>query len=104
MQIYGLKTCNTCRAARKALPEAEYVDVRDTGVPQEVLSAALNAFGERLVNWCSTTWRGLTEAERASAPLDLLSAHPTLMKRPLIVDGAALYIGWDSDTRRALGL
>lgn len=90
MEIYGLKTCDTCRKAIKALPEARFVDVRADGVPADVMKAALLAFGDKLVNTRSTTWRGLSDAERQGTPQDLLATHPTLMKRPLIVDGDGL--------------
>ncbi|ATG36123.1 MULTISPECIES: arsenate reductase family protein [Phaeobacter] len=108
MQLYGLKTCDTCRKALKQLPEAQLVDVRADGVPEAVLTAAMAQFGDRLVNTRSTTWRGLSEAERATDPLDLLKAHPTLMKRPLIQSGpdlnGDLYLGWDAKTKAALGV
>ena len=104
MRIYGLKNCDTCRAARKALPEAELVDVRESGVPAHVMESALARFGDKLVNTRSTTWRGLSEEERAGAPLDLLAAHPALMKRPLIVGDGEMHLGWDESTRGALGL
>ncbi|WHZ36743.1 ArsC/Spx/MgsR family protein [Sagittula sp. MA-2] len=104
MRIYGLKNCDTCRAARKALPEAEFVDVRESGVPADVMEAALAQFGDKLVNTRSTTWRGLSEEERAGAPLDLLAAHPALMKRPLIVSDGEMHLGWDAATRGALGV
>lgn len=104
MQLFGLKTCDTCRAARKALPAAEFIDVREDGMPGEVLARALTQFGAALVNTRSTTWRGLDEAARAEPPLDLLKAHPTLMKRPLIVDGDAMHLGWTKATQGALGL
>lgn len=104
MVIYGLKTCDTCRKAIKALPEAEFVDVRAAGVPRDVLQRAHDLFGAALVNTRSTTWRGLDEADRARAPLDLLQAHPALMKRPLIADGTELHLGWTPATRAALGV
>ena len=102
MKLYGLKTCDTCRKALKALPQAEYVDVRAEGLPEAVLDRALETFGDALVNTRSTTWRGLSEAERAEAPKALLQAHPTLMKRPLIEADGALYLGWGRDTQAAL--
>ena len=105
MKLYGLKTCDTCRKALKALNGVELVDVRNDGVPDAVLEAALAQFGTALVNIRSTTWRGLSEAERAGAPLALLKAHPTLMKRPLIEDSAgALHLGWSDQTRATLGV
>ncbi|WP_353471804.1 ArsC/Spx/MgsR family protein [Salipiger sp. H15] len=102
MLIYGLKTCDTCRKAQKALPDAEFRDVRADGVPAEVIASALAEFGDKLVNTRSTTWRELDEAERARPAPDLLAAHPTLMKRPLIVDGATMHLGWTKDVEAAL--
>lgn len=104
MKLYGLKNCDSCRAARKALPQAEFVDVRDSGVPGGVLEAALAQFGAALVNSRSTTWRALDEGERARPPLDLLVDHPTLMKRPLIVDGDRMVLGWTKAAQAELGV
>ncbi|KMW56279.1 ArsC family protein [Candidatus Rhodobacter oscarellae] len=55
-----------------------------------------------MINTRSTTWRGLTETERAGEPIALLKAHPTLMKRPVIDDNGALYLGWDKAVQAAL--
>lgn len=104
MKLYGLKTCDTCRKALKQLPKAEYVDVRQQGVPGVVLETAFAQFGSNLINTRSTTWRGLSEAERQKPGQTLLDAHPTLMKRPLIQDGQTLYLGWGADTKTALGV
>ncbi|TDK41004.1 arsenate reductase family protein [Antarcticimicrobium luteum] len=103
MILYGLKTCDTCRKALKSLPDAEFVDVRADRVPEAVLRTAHAQFGAALLNTRSTTWRGLAESERAGAPLDLLAAHPALMKRPLIEAGGRLYLGWTAEVRAALG-
>jgi len=103
MQIYGLKNCDSCRAARKALPQAAFVDLREAGLPEPVLQAALARFGDALVNTRSTTWRGLSAEERTAAPVDLLRAHDALMKRPLIVQGDRMWLGWGADVRAALG-
>lgn len=104
MQIYGLKNCDTCRKAMKALPDADLVDVRATPIDPDVLDRALARFGPALVNTRSTTWRGLGEAERQAPPRDLLLAHPALMKRPLIVAGEDLHLGWTETVRAALGV
>jgi len=99
MVLYGLKSCDTCRKALKLLPEAVFVDVRVDGVPRGVLETAYAQFGRALINTKSTTWRGLSDAERAEPPLELLSAHPTLMKRPLIDAGGALTLGWTAEVQ-----
>lgn len=102
MILYGLKTCDTCRKALKALPNAEFVDVSMTSVPEGILDRAISQFGDKVLNTKSTTWRGLDETERGKDPKALLIAHPKLMKRPLISEGDALYLGWDKDTQAAL--
>ena len=102
MKIYGLKTCDTCRKAARALPDAEPVDIRAHPVPDAVLNAAMAQFGAALLNTRSTTWRGLPEAERQDVPLELLRRHPALMKRPLIDAGGTLYLGWGADVQAAL--
>lgn len=104
MQLYGLKACDTCRKARKALPGADFIDVRDDQMSRDVLVKALDRFGDAMVNTRSTTWRGLDDAAKALAPVDQLTAHPALMKRPLIVDGDQMYLGWTRETQKALGV
>ena len=110
--LYGLKTCDTCRKAIKALEAGgvavTVVDVRAEADLAEKLPAWLAAVGpERLINIRSTTWRGLDEVERAKAqsdPAALLTAHPALIKRPVIEAGGAVHVGWTRDVQSALGL
>ncbi len=102
MVLYGLKNCDTCRKALKLLPDAQLCDVRADGVPVGVLKSAYGQFGDALVNTRSTTWRGLDAAEREKDPLELLAAHPTLMKRPLIRQGDQMFLGWGEDVQAAL--
>lgn len=104
MKIYGIKTCDTCRKARKALPDAEFVDIREDALPGAVLTAALERFGDRVLNTRSTTWRDLPESERKKEPVWLIGAYPTLMKRPLIEAGDEMHLGFDAQTRAALGV
>lgn len=104
MNLYGLKTCDTCRKALKSLPDATFVDVRADGVPPEMMQRAFAQFGTALVNTRSTTWRALPESERSRPPLELLAEHPTLMKRPLIEADGTLHLGWTGETRTALGV
>lgn len=99
LKVYGLRNCDTCRKAIRALAEAGrdavLVDVRETPLDDATRARFLAAFGETLVNTRSTTWRGLPEAERARTPRELLAAHPALMKRPVVETGEGeLYLGW----------
>ena len=103
MQIYGLKTCDSCRKALKSLPDAEFVDIRATPLSDEMLARAHARFGADLVNRRSTTWRNLGQDARDQPELALLRSHPTLMKRPLIeTDDGSLYLGWTKDVQAAL--
>lgn len=105
MQLYGLKTCDSCRKALKDLAargyEVAYLDVRKDGVPADLMAAAYAQFGNKLVNKSSATWRGFTEAEKAGDGLALLQANPTLMKRPLILREGAMTLGWKEDAQAA---
>jgi arsenate reductase len=108
--LYGLKTCDTCRKARAALEAAghgvEFIDIRADADLAAKLPGWIAAAGDRLVNRSSTTWRGLTEAERATAEgrtlAALLIAHPALIKRPVIESGGTIHVGWGKDTQAAL--
>lgn len=104
IRVYGLKNCDTCRKALKQLPNAELVDVRSDGMPEALLRAAFEQFGDDLLNTRSATWRGLGESDRARAPLDLMAEHPAVMKRPLFERDGDLWLGWTDQTRAALGV
>ena len=79
MLIYGLKNCDTCRKAKKALPHAHLIDVREEGVPEAVLTQAYERFGTALLNTRPTTWRGLDDEARAAEPPSLSKAYPAPM-------------------------
>jgi len=102
MIVYGIKSCDTCRRALKSLPGARLHDIRAKALPDHVARAAAARFGAALINRNSATWRGLSEAERMGASCALIAAHPTVMKRPLIDAGDALYLGWGREVQAAL--
>ena len=114
--MFGLKTCDTCRKARRWLDSQgvayQAFDLREAPPTRNLLQQWLDAVGpERLINRRSTTWRNLTEAERAAAApnadpeavLEILAANPTLMKRPLFQRGTEVLVGFDNAVRGALG-
>lgn len=108
MRFFGLKSCDTCRKALKSLAAAghnpQVIDVRADGVNDEDRDAIVAAFGETAINRASTTWRGLSDDEKAADPAALLAAHPTLMKRPVIEMDGEWTIGWKPDVQaRYLG-
>lgn len=103
MELLGLKTCDTCRKALKELQTAGHEvrlrDVRAEPLTTPEITALEARFGEALLNRKSTTWRGLSEAERARSAADLLAEHPALMKRPVVMDGDRVTLGWAGEAR-----
>lgn len=103
VRVYGIRGCDTVKKVLRALEAAgaapELVDIRATPLEEAEIARFFEAFGEALVNRRSTTWRGLTEAERAQEPVRLISAHPALMKRPVIEGEGRLTLGWDGAVR-----
>ncbi len=104
MRFFGLKTCDTCRKALKMIRDKGLdvivVDVRADGIGPEDQSAIVNAFGDATLNRASTTWRGLSDDEKAGDVAALLAAHPTLMKRPVIENAGVWTVGWKPDVQK----
>lgn len=111
--LYGIKTCDTCRKARKALDAQgthyQYHDLREDGLSAEHLEAWLaRAELATLLNTRSTTWRALAAEDQQSAKADpthaqrLILAQPTLLKRPVLDTGERLLIGFTPDDYAAL--
>ncbi|SEW23070.1 Arsenate reductase, glutaredoxin family [Cognatiyoonia koreensis] len=106
MRFFGLKSCDTCRKALKAIREngldVTVTDVRADGIASRDQARIVEAFGEKSLNRASTTWRGLSDAEKALSPADLLSTHPTLLKRPVIEKDGVWTIGWSPDVQKSV--
>lgn len=92
VDVYGIKSCDTCRKARKWLEaqgvDYQWIDLREQPPARATIEKWLGAVGaQALVNRRSTTWRGLAEDRRPGLDspeiLDLLLLSPTLIKRPL---------------------
>lgn len=103
MILLGISTCDTCRKARKALEDAGHTvdqrDIRTTPLTADERGRLIDRFGDSVVNRRSTTWRTLSDIERKRKPDELLADHPTLLKRPVCIDGDRMTIGWDASAR-----
>jgi arsenate reductase-like glutaredoxin family protein len=99
MILYGLSTCDTTKRALKALQKAGkdvvFRDVRAQPLTSAEIDAIITEFGDRAVNKQSTTYRGFSDFLRESEADAQIAAQPTVMKRPIIQDGATWYLGWD---------
>ena len=105
MNFYGLKTCNTCRKAQKELRAAgidfDVIDMRTDGVSTGILRTWSEQIEwEKLLNTRSTTWRNLSDEEKADINLEkaitLMAKYSTLIKRPVIEKDGKISVGWPS--------
>lgn len=104
--LYGLKNCDTCRKARVWLDQQSHAhrfhDFRADGLDADLLAQFEAALGwEALLNRRGTTWRGLPEADRDGVDRDkalaLMLAHPALIKRPVLMAGDKILVGFSAD-------
>ena len=107
IELYGLKNCDKCRAALKELnaqgKEVTFIDIREaTPSTAELAEWVASTTPEKILNTRSTTWRSLSEDDRnyetEAGLVKLLSAHPTLIKRPVVKTDNATHIGWSPKT------
>lgn len=111
LKLFGLKNCDTCRKALREIEAsgqpAEFVDIRAEADLKTLLPRWLAAAGDKLVNRSSTTWRALSEADKAKASgttlEGLLLGNPALIKRPVIELGGEVLVGWTVETKARIG-
>lgn len=100
MRFWGLSTCDTSRAALRALRAAghapEVVDVRGDGLSADTIAAMIAALGDKVMNRASATYRDLPADQKAQPAAAILAAHPVTMKRPVIEAGGVWTMGWDA--------
>lgn len=91
--LYGIKNCDTVKKARQWLErhdiEYHFHDFRADGLEQQQVQAWLDELGlDSVINRRGTTWKQLDEKTRASLDAGnaaaLITANPTLIKRPLL--------------------
>lgn len=106
MILYGLSTCDTCKAALRTLERAghdvTFRDVRKEPMTATEIADIVGAFGDRAVNRQSTTYRSFTDFLRESDAEAQIAAQPTVMKRPVILHEGRWYLGWDDAVQSAL--
>ena len=113
IDLYGIPNCDTVKKARAWLGERAtayaFHDYKKEGVDPARLDRWADAAGwESLLNTRGTTFRNLPEAERAdisrAKAIALMTAHPSLIKRPVVEHPDGLLVGFDPDRwSQALG-
>lgn len=109
-KIYGIKNCDSMKKTfvwfDKQGIAYDFHDYKKSGADESTLKAAIKAHGwESVINRKGTTWRGLPEKERESmtekTALAAALDNPSLVKRPLIVTGKNILLGYDEEAFKA---
>ena len=99
IQVYGIKNCDTVKKALVYLNDRDidyqFIDFRQNPISQKVFKKMIESVGwELLINKRSTTYRSLSEEEKSNINYDLVLKLPTLIKRPVLVQGEKTIIGF----------
>ena len=104
--LFGIPNCDTVRKARKWLDDQglahEFIDLRaDTPSAGKISQWLLAVGSERLVNRRSTTFKQLSEGDKAALEggdtVNVLQAQPTLIKRPVLEWGDRVSVGFKAE-------
>lgn len=92
--LYGIPNCDTVKKARGWLAEqqlpVQFHDFKKQGLQPEVIKHWLQQIPlDLLINRKGTTWRALTDQQKALADnpdsaIDLMLANPSVIKRPVL--------------------
>jgi len=108
--IYGIKNCDTMKKARTWLDEHSvaytFHDYKVAGIDAARLQRwAVKASWEALLNRSGTTFRRLTDTQKADLTerkaIALMVEQPSLIKRPVLEIGDALLVGFKPDAYQA---
>lgn len=105
--VFGITNCDSVKKARAWLTDQgvahTFHDFKKEGVPANLLPQWVSAVGwETLVNRKGTTWRQLDTAAQArvvdaASASALMLAHPSVVKRPVVVWGdGTVTVGFDA--------
>jgi len=102
--LYGIETCDQVRKARqwlraRSIP-VDWHDFRKEGLAADRLAFWMSHLPwDALINRRGLTWRQLPAGERArvvdaSSAAELMLAHPTLLKRPVLELEQRIVVGF----------
>ncbi|MGE5320817.1 MAG: ArsC family reductase [Hyphomicrobiaceae bacterium] len=112
MKLYGIPNCTTVKKARAWLAghalDVAFHDFKKQGVDAAWLHQVVAQIGwQPLLNTRGTTWRKLSDAEKAAASdeagaIALMRAQPSVIKRPLLERDGRYHLGFAEDQYEAL--
>ena len=103
LTVFGIKSCDTCRKARKYFAENDiefrFHDVRDDGLDIQMLERWSSRIEwQKLLNRKSLTWRKIPDVDREGMTKDrafaLMLDQPTLVKRPVLESPQFMAVGF----------
>jgi arsenate reductase len=107
MKLYGIPNCTTVKKARAWLDgqalEVDFHDFKKQGVDATWLRDVLRQTGwQALLNTRGTTWRKLSDAEKAAVTdeagaIALMLAQPSVIKRPVLERDGRYHLGFAED-------
>lgn len=105
--VYGIPNCGSVKNARSWLEARDlaydFHDFKKAGLDAATVSGWLERQPwEVLVNRKGLTWRGLNDAQKAAvvdadSATALMLANPSVVKRPVIVKGTTVVVGYDAE-------
>jgi len=109
--LYGIPNCDTVKKAQKWLTQHDitysFHDYRKDGLDEALLRTFLTQLSwEELLNKRSTSYRALSNEQKESLNesnvLALFIEFPTLIKRPLLIDGDNALLGFKAASYQTL--
>jgi arsenate reductase len=102
LKLYGIKNCDTVKKACKYLSaynvNYQFIDFRQNPLSVDVIKVWIESIGwDTLVNKRSTTYRNLPDAQKNNITIELLIEQPTLIKRPVLVCGSTVVVGFKQE-------
>ena len=105
MKFFSYNKCGTCRKAKKILDaykvSYDEIDITETPPPKSVLKRAIKLKGmKKLFNTSGEQYKKLRIKDRIvdmteAQAIELLSRNGRLVKRPIVVDGNRITVGFD---------
>jgi len=111
VHMYGIPNCDTIKKARKWLAEHDIVytfhDYKKEGVDTALLQTWCEQVGwEVVLNKRGTTWRRLSDDDKQAVNENnvqaLLCEHSSMIKRPVLVVGKDIVVGFSTTTYETL--
>lgn len=112
LQVYGIPNCNSVKKARDWLEangmEYTFHDFKKENPTSDLLQIWLKKVTlDDLINRKGTTWRQLSDSEKAktqnlAGAIQLMVSKPSVIKRPVIVRKDQIILGYDLEIYQSI--